>query len=108
MRDIVELTMAPYTGWSIETARDPLNKPGFIQWNVELRNITGESQYCVCGGLYMCVGVEWGGGVCVCGGLCVWVGVGWGGGVCVGRGDMVGSTSFHALICMYYDNHILV
>lgn len=40
--DIVELTMVPYTGWSLEVARDPLAKPSFIQWNVELRNITGE------------------------------------------------------------------
>ncbi len=40
--DIVELTMVPYTGWSLEAAKDPLAKPSFIQWNIELRNITGE------------------------------------------------------------------
>ncbi|XP_064385497.1 catenin delta-1-like isoform X2 [Halichondria panicea] len=39
--DIVELTMVPYTGWSLEAAKDPLAKPSFIQWNIELRNITG-------------------------------------------------------------------
>ena len=43
--DLVDHVLIPYSGWNWDISRDPRAKPILVQWNVELKNITG---VCVC------------------------------------------------------------
>ena len=56
MEDLVNFALIPYSGWNWDIARDPRGKPTLVQWNVELRNITGEqrtgTRVCVCSCVY--------------------------------------------------------
>ena len=42
LHDLVEIMMVPLTGWNTEDAREANARPKPVQWNLELKNTTGD------------------------------------------------------------------